>query len=110
MNLIHQQNGQFLMLVHNNRQASLGRRLWRQALYFMAAAFMAALQLWVSGVLIMARRSDALLGCNAAAGLIWLWYARRCYVRGNFARMALAFMGLLGSMGLAALSLPDVFF
>ena len=98
------------MLVHNNRQASLGRRLWRQALYFMAAALMAALQLWVSGVLIMARRSDALLGCNAAAGLIWLWYARRCYVRGNFARMALAFMGLLGSMGLAALSLPDVFF
>lgn len=98
------------MLVHNNRQASLGRRLWRQALYFMAAALMAALQLWVSGVLIMARRSDALLGYNAAAGLIWLWYARRCYVRGNFARMALAFMGLLGSMGLAALSLPDVFF
>lgn len=98
------------MLVHNSRQASLGRRLWRQALYFMAAALMAALQLWVSGVLIMARRSDALLGCNAAAGLIWLWYARRCYVRGNFARMALAFMGLLGSMGLAALSLPDVFF
>ena len=98
------------MLVHNNRQASLGRRLWRQALYFMAAALMAALQLWVSGVLIMARRSDALLGCNAAAGLIWLWYARRCYMRGNFARMALAFMGLLGSMGLAALSLPDVFF
>ena len=98
------------MLVHNNRQASLGRRLWRQALYFMAAALMAALQLWVSGVLIMARRSDALLGCNAAAGLIWLWYAWRCYIRGNFARMALAFMGLLGSMGLAALSLPDVFF
>lgn len=98
------------MLVHNSRQASLGRRLWRQALYFMATALMAALQLWVSGVLIMARRSDALLGCNAAAGLIWLWYARRCYVRGNFARMALAFMGLLGSMGLAALSLPDVFF
>lgn len=98
------------MLVHNNRQASLGRRLWQQALYFMAAALMAALQLWVSGVLIMARRSDALLGYNAAAGLIWLWYARRCYVRGNFARMALAFMGLLGSMGLAALSLPDVFF
>lgn len=98
------------MLVPNNRQAGLGSRLWRHALYFMAAALMAALQLWVSGVLIMARRTDALLGCNAAAGLLWLWYARRCYVRDNFVRMALAFVGLLGSVGLAALSLPEVFF
>lgn len=98
------------MLVHNNRQAGLGSRMWRHALYFMAAALMAALQLWASGVLIMARRSDALLGCNLAAGLVWLWYARRCYMLGNFARMALAFMGLLGSVGLAALSLPDLLF
>ncbi|MCH5144717.1 hypothetical protein [Desulfovibrio sp. UIB00] len=98
------------MLVHNNRQDGLGIRLWRQALYFIVAALMAALQLWCSGVLIMARRSDALLGCNLGAGLIWLWYARRCYMLGNFARMALAFMGLLGSVGLAALSLPDLLF
>ena len=98
------------MLVHNNRQDGLGIRLWRQALYFIVAALMAAVQLWCSGVMIMARRSDTLFGCNLAAGLIWLWYARRCYVRGNFARMALAFMGLLGSGGLAALSLPDLLF
>ena len=98
------------MLVHNNRQDGLGRRLWRHALYFMAAALMAALQLWVSGVLIMARRSDTLLGCNLAAGLIWLWYARRCYIHSNFARMALSFIGMIGSVALAVLGLSDMFY
>ena len=98
------------MLVHNSPKESLGRSLWRQAMYLIAVFLVSGVQLWASGVLIMARRTDALLGCNAAAALIWLWYARRCYIRGNFARMALAFMGLLGSVGLAALSLPDLLF
>ena len=98
------------MLVHNNRQDGLGIRLWRQALYFIVAALMAALQLWASGVLIMARRSDALLGCNLGAGLIWLWYARRCYIHSNFARMALSFIGMIGSVALAVLGLSDMFY
>ena len=98
------------MLVHNNPKDSLGRSLWRQAMYLIAVFLVSGVQLWASGVLIMARRTDALLGCNITAALLWLWYARRCYIRGNFARMALAFMGLLGSVGLAALSLPDLLF
>ena len=98
------------MLVHNSPKESLGRSLWRQAMYLIAVFLVSGVQLWASGVLIMARRTDALLGCNITAALLWLWYARRCYIRGNFARMALAFMGLLGSVGLAALSLPDLLF
>ena len=98
------------MLVHNSPKESLGRSLWRQAMYLIAVFLVSGVQLWSSGVLIMARRTDALLGCNITAALLWLWYARRCYMLGNFARMALAFMGLLGSVGLAALSLPDLLF
>ena len=76
----------------------------------LATFFVAGLQLWFSGVLILVRRSDALIGGNLAAALIWLWYARRCYKRDNFARMALSFMGLLGSVALAVLGLSDMLF
>ena len=98
------------MLVHNSPKDSLGRSLLRQAMYLVAVFLVAGVQLWLSGVLIMARRTDALLGCNITAALIWLWYARRCYKRDNFARMALSFMGLLGSVALAVLGLSDMLF
>ena len=98
------------MLVHNSPKDSLGRSLLRQAMYLVAVFLVAGVQLWLSGVLIMARRTDALLGCNITAALIWLWYARRCYIRGNFARMALSFIGLLGSVALAVLGLSDMFY
>ncbi|WP_291332088.1 hypothetical protein [Desulfovibrio sp.] len=98
------------MLVRNSPKESLVRSLWRQILYLVAVFLVAGLQLWFSGVLLMVRRTDALIGGNAAAGLIWLWYAWLCYRRDNFARMALSFMGLLGSMALAALGLADILF
>ena len=98
------------MLVRNSPKDSLGRSLWRQALCLLAVFLVAGLHLWFSGVLILVRRSDALIGGNLAAGLIWLWYARRSYARGNFARMALSFMGLLGSVALAVLGLSDMLF
>ena len=98
------------MLVRYSTKDSLGRILWRQALYLLATFFVAGLQLWFSGVLILVRRSDALIGGNLAAALIWLWYARRCYERDNFARMTLSFMGLLGSVALAVLGLSDMLF
>ena len=98
------------MLVHNSPKDSLGRSLLRQAMYLVAVFLVAGVQLWFSGVLILVRRSDALIGGNLAAALIWLWYARRCYKRDNFARMALSFMGLLGSVALAVLGLSDMLF
>ena len=98
------------MLVRNNPKDSLGRSLWRQVLYLLATFLVAGLQLWFSGVLILVRRTDALIGGNLAAALIWLWYARRCYERDNFARMALSFIGLLGSVALAVLGLSDMHF
>ena len=98
------------MLVRYSTKDSLGRILWRQALYLLATFFVGGLQLWFTGVLILVRRSDALFGGNLAAALIWLWYARRCYKRDNFARMALSFMGLLGSVALAVLGLSDMLF
>ena len=98
------------MLVRYSTKDSLGRSLWRQALYMLATFLVAGLQLWFSGVLILVRRSDALIGGNLAAALIWLWYARRCYKRDKFARMALSFMGLLGSVALAVLGLSDMLF
>ena len=98
------------MLVRNSPNNSLGRCLWRQILFLVATFIVAGLQLWFSGVLIMVRRTDALIGGNIAAGLIWLWYARCCYRRGNLLRMALSFMGLLGSVALAALGLSDILF
>ena len=98
------------MLVHNSPKDSMGRSLLRQAVYLIAVFLVAGVQLWFSGVLIMARRTDALLGCNITAALIWLWYARRCYIRSNFARMALSFIGLLGSVALAVLGLSDMFY
>ena len=98
------------MLVRYSTKDSLGRILWRQALYLLATFFVAGLQLWFTGVLILVRRSDALIGGNLAAALIWLWYARRCYKRDNFARMTLSFMGLLGSVALAVLGLSDMLF
>lgn len=98
------------MLVRISPPKSLARSLWRQVLHWVAAFLLAGLQLWFSGVLILVRRTDALIGFNIAAGLMWLWYARRCYTRGNFAQMSLSFIGLLGSMVLAALGLPDMLF
>ena len=98
------------MLVHNKPKGGWGRSLWQQALYLLAVFIVAGFQLWFSGVLILVRRSDALIGGNLAAALIWLWYARRCYERDNFARMALSFMGLLGSVALAVLGLSDMLF
>ena len=79
-------------------------------MYLVAVFMVAGLQLWFSGVLILVRRSDALLGCNVAAGLIWLCYARWSYTHGNIARMALSFIGLLGSIALAALGLSEMLF
>ena len=98
------------MLVHNKPKGGWGRSLWQQALYLLAVFIVAGLQLWFSGVLILVRRTDALLGCNVAAGLLWLWYARGSYKRGNLTQMALAFIGLLGSMALAALGLAEILF
>lgn len=98
------------MLLRNNPKDSMGRSMWRQALCLLALFLVAGLQLWFSGVLILVRRTDALIGGNLAAGLIWLWYARRCYMLGNFARMALSFIALLGSVALAVLGLSDMLF
>ena len=98
------------MLVRNSPKDSLSRSLWRQALYMLATFLVAGLQLWFSGVLILVRRSDALIGGNLAAALIWLWYARRCYIHSNFARMALSFIGMIGSVALAVLGLSDMFY
>lgn len=98
------------MLLHNSSKDSLGRSLWRQALSLLALFLVAGLQLWFSGVLVLVHRSDALIGGNLAAGLIWLWYARQCYANDNFVRMALSFMALLGSVALAVLGLSDMLF
>ena len=98
------------MLVHNKPKGGWGRSLWQQALYLLAVFIVAGLQLWFSGVLILVRRSDALLGCNVAAGLIWLWYARWSYTHGNLVRTALSFIGLLGSAALAAMGLSEMLF
>ena len=98
------------MLAHNKPQSSWGSGLLRQAMYLVAVFMVAGLQLWFSGVLILVKRTDALLGCNVAAGLIWLWYARWSYTRGNLVRMALSFFFLLGSAVLAVMGLSDVFF
>ena len=98
------------MLVRNSPKGGWGRSLWQQTLNLLAIFLVAGLQLWFSGVLILVKRTDALLGCNVAAGLIWLWYARWSYTRGNLVRMALSFFFLLGSAVLAVMGLSDVFF
>ena len=79
-------------------------------MYLVAAFLVAGLQLWFSGVLILMRRTDALLGCNIAAGLLWIWYAIRSYKSGNLIQMALGFIGLLGSVALGVLGLAEILF